>query len=141
MALDNFLVQGAQGGSYSDRRLRGRLIKAVESALSSDRPPPLPRHKPGDTAPFTVAPAVAIAERASTRTTVVEVNALDRPGLLAALAEAIHRCGHDVHSAHIATFGERAVDVFYLTTAKGRKLTATQNDELRAALLEAARVS
>jgi [protein-PII] uridylyltransferase len=140
MALDNFLVQGAAGDPYSDKRLRGRLVKAVESALTSDRPPALPRHKRRDTAPFTVAAAVAIAERASTRTTVVEVNALDRPGLLAALAQAIHRNGHNVHSAHIATYGERAVDVFYLTNSKGRKLTAAQADELRSALLEAARV-
>ena len=82
-------------------------------------------------------PAVAIAERASTRTTVVEVNALDRPGLLAGLAQAIHRCGLAVHSAHIATFGERAVDVFYLTTAAGRKLGAKQIEGLRVALLGA----
>ena len=27
-----------------------------------------------------------------------------------------------LHSAHIATYGERAVDVFYLTRADGRKL-------------------
>jgi [protein-PII] uridylyltransferase len=82
---------------------------------------------------------VAIADRASTRTTVVEVNARDRPALLAGLAAAIHRHGHAVHSAHIATYGERAVDVFYLTRSDGKKLTAGDIDELRQALLEAAR--
>ena len=35
-----------------------------------------------------------------------------------ALAAAIHDCGHVIHSAHIATYGERAVDVFYLTDAR-----------------------
>jgi [protein-PII] uridylyltransferase len=82
---------------------------------------------------------VAIAERASSRTTVVEVNALDRPGLLARLARAIHGCGHQLHSAHIATYGERAVDVFYLSNANGRKLSPAQIDDLRSALLAAAR--
>jgi [protein-PII] uridylyltransferase len=70
---------------------------------------------------------------------VVEVNARDRPALLAALAAAIHDQGHVVHSAHIATYGERAVDVFYLTRADGKKLAAEDNERLRAALLEAAR--
>jgi [protein-PII] uridylyltransferase len=130
-------VQGAQGDPYADKRLRNRLVKAVEAALTSEEPPPLSRQKRRDTTPFAVAPAVTIAERASTRTTVVEVNALDRPGLLAGLAEAIHRCGHDVHSAHIATFGERAVDVFYVTR-KGRKLSLEETEALRSALVEAA---
>ena len=81
---------------------------------------------------------MAIADRASTRTTVVEVNARDRPALLAALAAAIHAGGHAIHSAHIATYGERAVDVFYLTRADGKKLAADDGERLRAALLEAA---
>ena len=82
---------------------------------------------------------MAIADRASTRTTVVEINARDRPALLAALAAAIHACGHVIHSAHIATYGERAVDVFYLTRRDGKKLSAEDGEHLRAALLEAAR--
>ena len=140
MALDNLLVKDGQGKAYDDRRLRNRLIRSVENALVSDAPPPLP-HAPsrGRTAAFRVAPFVAIAERASTRTTVVEVNARDRPALLAGLARAIHDCGHILHSAHIATYGERAVDVFYLTRADGRKLEAEDVDPLRTALLGAAR--
>jgi [protein-PII] uridylyltransferase len=42
-----------------------------------------------------------------------------------------------LHSAHIATYGERAVDVFYVTSAKGRKLDRAAIAELRAALLAA----
>jgi [protein-PII] uridylyltransferase len=70
---------------------------------------------------------------------VVEVNARDRPALLAALAAAIHSEGHTIHSAHIATYGERAVDVFYLTAPSGTKLSSDQIAELRSRLLEAAR--
>jgi [protein-PII] uridylyltransferase len=140
MALDNLLVLDGRGQPYADRRLRSRLVKSVEAALTSAAPPPLP---PGDTqrrsAAFDVAPSVAIADRASTRTTVVEINARDRPALLAALANAIHGRGHIIHSAHIATYGERAVDVFYLTRADGKKLTPDDGEQLRRALLEAAR--
>jgi [protein-PII] uridylyltransferase len=140
MAIDNLLVQDSQRRSYADRRLRSRLVTAIERALVADdlpAPPfaqPLPRRR----AAFSIAPSVVIAERASTRTTVVEVNARDREGLLARLALAIHGLGHQIHSAHIATYGERAVDTFYLTNAAGRKLSAAQITELRGALTAAA---
>jgi [protein-PII] uridylyltransferase len=140
LALDNLLVLDGRGRAYADRRQRGRLVRAVETALLGSEPPPLPSSEPARrTTAFEVAPSVAIAERASTRTTVVEVNARDRPALLAALAAAINRCGHTIHSAHIATYGERAVDVFYLTGSGGLKLSGEEIDELRAQLLEAAR--
>ncbi|MGN6156222.1 MAG: [protein-PII] uridylyltransferase [Sphingomicrobium sp.] len=141
MALDNLLVQDAMGRPYSDKRLRNRLVRSVESALTKEQPPALPTGPAsGDkAAAFHVAASVAIAERASSRTTVVEVNALDRPGLLARLALAIHDCGHELHSAHVATYGERAVDVFYLSGEKGQKLSHAEAEKLRAALFDAAR--
>jgi [protein-PII] uridylyltransferase len=141
MALDNLLVQDARGRPYSDKRLRNRLVRSVESALTKEQPPELPTGtgRGAKTAAFHVAPSVAIAERASSRTTVVEVNAFDRPGLLARLALAIHECGYQLHSAHVATYGERAVDVFYLSSDKGQKLSHTEAEKLRAALLDAAR--
>jgi [protein-PII] uridylyltransferase len=139
MALDNLLVLDGRAKPYGDRRQRVRLAHAVTTALESAEPPPLPSAEaPRRTSAFEVAPSVAIAERASSRTTVVEVNARDRPALLAALAAAIHECGHVIHSAHIATYGERAVDVFYLTAPDGTKLDRDQIAELRSRLLEAA---
>ena len=140
MALDNLLVLDGRGQPYPDRRQRARLARAVKAALESPNPPPLPSAEPPRrTSAFEVAPSVAIAERASSRTTVVEVNARDRPALLAALAAAIHDCGHTIHSAHIATYGERAVDVFYLSAPAGTKLSGDEIATLRARLLEAAR--
>jgi [protein-PII] uridylyltransferase len=140
MALDNVLVLDGRGQPYRDRRQRARLAKALEAALTNAEAPPLPSAEPTRrTTAFDVAPSVAIAERASTRTTVVEVNARDRPALLAALTAAIHQCGNTIHSAHIATYGERAVDVFYVTAPGGTKLNGDEIDELRARLLDAAR--
>ena len=137
MALDNLLVTDAQGRGYSDGRNRKRLVAAVEKALGSEAEPPLrPMEKlPRREQAFRVAPRVLIADKASTRTTVVEVNARDRPGLLARLAQVIHAAGHELHSAHIATYGERAVDVFYLTDAKGHKLSDAAVQQLREQLL------
>jgi [protein-PII] uridylyltransferase len=55
--------------------------------------------------------------------TVVEVNALDRPGLLFDLARGLSDLGLDISSAHIATFGEKAVDVFYVRDPFKKKVT------------------
>ena len=141
MALDNLLVLDGRGQPYTDKRLRNRLVRSVGQALTNAEAPILPRADSGGrrSAAFSVAPSVAVADRASTRTTVVEVNARDRPALLAALTAAIHALGHRIHSAHIATYGERAVDVFYLTRADGRKLAGEDVDALRASLIAAAR--
>jgi [protein-PII] uridylyltransferase len=139
MAMDNLLVTDARGKGYADPRHRERLVKAVTKALGEEAPAvPPPTAAPPRDEVFSVAPSVMIAEAASSRTTVVEVNARDRPGLLARLARAIHGSGHILHSAHIATYGERAVDVFYVTNAAGRKLDREAIDTLRAALLDAA---
>jgi [protein-PII] uridylyltransferase len=139
MALDNLLVLDGRGQPYADRRIRNRLVRSVETALTSAEPPALPSTEaPRRGTAFEVASSVAIADRASTRTTVVEVNARDRPALLAGLAAAIHDEGLRIHSAHVATYGERAVDVFYLTRADGRKLDSEDTDSLRSALLRAA---
>jgi [protein-PII] uridylyltransferase len=141
MALDNLLVTDSRGKAYDDARLRKRLANAVDKALRADAEPALP--DAGDISmrerAFAVAPRVLISDKASSRTTVVEINARDRQGLLARLAHAIHAAGHQLHSAHIATYGERAVDVFYLTSATGHKLSAEQESELREALLAVAR--
>jgi len=140
MALDNLLVQDSQRRPYADRRLRARLGKAGEGALNAEALPvaPSPQPLPRRRAAFKVAPSVVIAEQASTRTTVVEVNARDREGLLARLALAIHGQDLQVRSAHIATYGERAVDVFYLTRSDGAKLRPNDAGALRDALLSAA---
>jgi [protein-PII] uridylyltransferase len=141
MALDNLLVTDGRGKAYDDARLRKRLANAVDKALRADAEPPLPAA--GDISvrerAFAVAPRVLVSDKASSRTTVLEVNARDRQGLLARLAHAIHAAGHQLHSAHIATYGERAVDVFYLTSATGQKLNPAEESELREALLAVAR--
>ena len=140
MALDNLLVTDARGKAYDDARLRKRLSKAVDKALRSDAAPSLPElaKLPSRESAFRVAPRALVSDKASTRTTVVEVNARDRSGLLARLAHVIHAAGHQLHSAHIATYGERAVDVFYLTDGAGHKLSEEQGSALRSELLKVA---
>jgi [protein-PII] uridylyltransferase len=88
---------------------------------------------------FTVAPDVVIDNSLSDRSTVVEVTGLDRPGLLYDLTTAIGKLNLNIASARIVTFGEKAVDVFYVTDLTGGKIVGAQRqkalrDKLIAAL-------
>jgi [protein-PII] uridylyltransferase len=126
MALDNILVQDATGAAFSDPHRLERLEQAVRAAVEGQEPLterlearalPLMRAEA-----FTIAPAVFVDNKASGRYTVVEVNARDRAALLSGLAQAIFESDATIRSAHIATYGERAVDVFYLTDPAGAKI-------------------
>jgi [protein-PII] uridylyltransferase len=88
---------------------------------------------------FDVRPRVLVDNKASNRFTVVEVNARDRPALLNRLAYALFDARLMVHSAHVATYGEQAVDTFYVTDLLGEKLeSSSRTKTLEKRLLEAA---
>jgi len=142
-ALDNFIVQDPLGQPFDEpRRLRrmemliadailNRLERQVELAA---RPPTRRRAEA-----FASAPIVYVSNKASSRFTVVEVGALDRPGLLSDLTHALLAFGATVRSAHIGTYGERATDTFYLTDSRGRKISdPSEVDALERALMRAA---
>ena len=72
----------------------------------------------------------------SNRYTMVEVTGLDRPGLLYELTATLSKLNLNIASAHVATFGERVVDVFYVTDLLGAKITSpTRQAAIKRALL------
>ena len=86
--------------------------------------------------PFVVEPEVTVNNQWSDRYTVIEVSGLDRPGLLYELTTAISKLNLNIASAHVATFGERARDVFYVTDLLGAQISApTRQAAIRSALL------
>ena len=90
----------------------------------------------GKSRPFTVTPDVVINNQWSDRYTVIEVSGLDRPGLLYQLTTSISRLNLNIGSAHVATFGERARDVFYVTDLLGAQITApTRQAAIKRALV------
>ena len=143
MAIDNLLVQDPFGRPFDDPDRLQRLKLTIDDALANrnrldDRlaARPLPRTR---AEAFPIEPMVLIDNKASNRYTVVEVNARDRPALLNALAYALFQSKVTIHSAHIATYGERAVDTFYLTDLTGDKIASPSRVKtLERLLLEAA---
>jgi [protein-PII] uridylyltransferase len=72
---------------------------------------------------FQIEPAVAIKNTLSNRFSVIEVEGLDRPGILSEITGALSDLTLDIRSAHITTFGEKVVDTFYVTDLTGHKIT------------------
>jgi [protein-PII] uridylyltransferase len=85
-------------------------------------------------------PRVLILPGASGDATVVEVRALDRPGLLHALGRELAAIGVAIHSAHVATYGGQAVDILYLAEPSGVALVPARVAEAVSVLAGAADV-
>lgn len=123
-ALDVFELQDGAGAPYGQaepRRLT-RLIAGLEAAAlgkggTAGLPTPAPNPR---RAAFDVRPTVIIDLDETPGAAVVEVSGADRPGLLADLARTLADHRLSIRSAHIAGFGERAVDAFYVTDGKGQ---------------------
>jgi [protein-PII] uridylyltransferase len=85
-----------------------------------------------------VPPRLVIDNHASNSFTVLEVNGRDRPGLLHDVTAAISEQGMQIASAHVTTYGVRAVDVFYVKDIFGLKVENERRlQQLREALLAA----
>jgi [protein-PII] uridylyltransferase len=143
MALDNFLVQDPFGQPFDEEARLTRLKTGIADALAnrarlSERLKTKAPVRPRADA-FSIEPNVFIDNKASNRFTVIEVNARDRPALLYSLANALFQSKVTIHSAHVATYGERAVDTFYLTDLIGDKISSTSRlKTIERRLLEAA---
>ncbi|NNL88461.1 MAG: [protein-PII] uridylyltransferase [Marinicaulis sp.] len=137
--FDVFVVQSVDGSPIEDISQIRRLHEAMLSAArqSPQKPPRFSRRLGDRRAMFSVEPVVRIEEDAALDATVVETEGLDRPGLLHELTSALHRQDITIASAHISTYGERAVDVFYLRDKGGKKITtANKLAKIKATLLD-----
>jgi [protein-PII] uridylyltransferase len=140
MALDSIAISRAFERDEDEARRADRIAGAIERALQGDLRLPevvakrtVPKGRIGA---FAVEPEVIINNQWSNRHTVIEISGLDRPGLLYELTATLSKLNLNIASAHVATFGERAVDVFYITDLMGAKISSpTRNAAVKRALL------
>jgi len=129
-ALDTFLLAREFEHDEDELRRARRIAETIEKllkgeirlgALMAKR-----RERRGRLEAFKVAPEVIIDNAISNQFTVIEVSGLDRPGLLFELTNTLSDLNLDITSAHVTTFGEKAVDVFYVTDLTNKKITSPQ---------------
>jgi [protein-PII] uridylyltransferase len=139
-ALDTIAITREYDRDEDEGRRATRIGDMIEDVLEGKLrlPEAVARRAAGRgrTRPFVVEPEVNINNQWSDRYTVIEVSGLDRPGLLYQLTTAISKLNLNIASAHVATFGERARDVFYVTDLLGAQITApTRQAAIKSALV------
>ncbi|MEM9989117.1 MAG: hypothetical protein AAF723_06315, partial [Pseudomonadota bacterium] len=102
-----------------------RVEEKCEALARGERPEPkIPPPVIGDRrAVFSVTPSLRIDSEMSDSALIVEVEVLDRPGLLYYVSAALAEISVSIQLAFVATYGHRAVDTFYLQDAPGYKIT------------------
>jgi [protein-PII] uridylyltransferase len=128
MALDTIFVSRAFERDEDELRRGQRIAANIEKTLRGEvrlaefAPPRQPRDVRRGA--FAIEPEVTVDNNLSSRYTVVEVSGLDRPGLLRDLTASLSSLNLNIGSAHIVTFGEKAVDSFYISDLTGQKINA-----------------
>ena len=123
MTLDSYVVEdiaasSAGGSRHEEIRTALRLGLREPAAV----PRNVRRLAKRQIKHFTIPVEVNFTLDTSSQHTVMEVIAADRPGLLARIGWALADARVRIHNAKIATFGERAEDVFRVTDDHGRPL-------------------
>jgi [protein-PII] uridylyltransferase len=139
-AFDTISVSREFELDADEARRAARITDSIEKALRGDlKLPEVVAQRAsakGRLKAFAVPPEVTVNNGWSNRYTMVEVIGLDRPGLLFEVTATLSKLNLNIASAHVATFGERVVDVFYVTDLFGAKITAaTRQATIKRALI------
>jgi len=133
MTLDSYVVFELDGEPVSGAAREREISAALRAALSDPGgtrrdnrrlPKRQLRH-------FQTPTQVSFSHDPGNDRTVMEVIAGDRPGLLSVIGWALADCKVRLQNAKIATFGERAEDVFFVTDVGNRPLAPESFDAIR----------
>jgi [protein-PII] uridylyltransferase len=139
-ALDTISLTREFERDDDEQRRANRIADSIEKALRGELRLPdvvAKRAAPkGRIRAFALEPTVTINNQWSHRYTMVEITGLDRTGLLFELTATLSKLNLNIASAHVATFGERVVDVFYVTDLMGAQIASpTRQAAIKRALI------
>jgi [protein-PII] uridylyltransferase len=140
--LDVFHLQGADGSHFNINSDLERLEFRICNMLQKDEMGKIDLDRSFKVSLLMQRVPVRARElpQASYQETAIEVSSADQPRLLARLADVISVEGYNLHGASVSTFGERAVDVFFLTSKDSGKLSTEQIVALCDLLVDTARL-
>jgi len=125
--LDQFRIQKDRQ-AVTDPYIKARLSKLIEQSLAGDislfgQLKEQTAKRSRRVRVMDVPPRIIVTNKRSRTHTVIEVNGPDRPGLLYQIAYHLAQLNLQINSATVSTYGEKAVDVFYVKDVFGLQIT------------------
>lgn len=135
--LDTFLVLEQDGETISNPARLDEIHELLAQCLQTPDLDIQPNIQPSrQLKHFPIKTEVSFEKDAENNRTMMEVIAWDRPGLLGRISRALLDCEVLLQNAKIATFGERAEDIFYITDSKHQPLPEKLQHCLRGSIIK-----
>lgn len=138
-SLDTYCVLESDGSPILEKRRLNEIHERLLNSLTNDSAQSLKvtRRAPRQVRMFSTPVQVNLSRDEPNNRTVVELIAGDRPGLLFRIAKVLDQQGVALQNAKVATVGERAEDVFFVTTLDQMPLDEEQSERLGKSLRDA----
>ncbi len=135
--VNTFVVLDSRNKPLRERFYTKEISQSLVDRLDQDTvcelpEPKLARHMKK----FKVPLRVNFIKIHSKNRTMIEIIALDRPGLLSNIGQVFQQEQINIHSAKITTFGEKADDVFTISTVGNHALTSQEQEALASRLTQ-----
>ncbi|MBD1572325.1 bifunctional uridylyltransferase/uridylyl-removing protein GlnD [Vibrio sp. S17_S38] len=134
-ALDTFMVLDHNGDPIEDNRHQILQEQLTTILQSTGLKLATPRRTPRQLLHFNVKTQINFIPTKTGKRSLMELVALDTPGLLARVGSAFAELGIHLHGAKITTIGERAEDLFILTSPASGRLEEDEEQAIKALLI------
>ena len=136
-AMDTFVVLEQNGNAVTASSRINSIKSALEQAIAKPELVLSGKIRVNkQLKAFHVPPKVTFLAGNNKHRTMLELAALDMPGLLASIGQVFAQCDINIHAAKITTIGERAEDFFMISTHEDNALSADEQANLRRVLVD-----
>ncbi len=139
MSLSTYVVLEADGSPIDEVTRIGELHRRLSQAMARDPDESLQvkRRAPRQVRMFSTPTLVNFELDDRNNRTMIEIITGDQPGILCEVGKILRKHRLAIQTAKIMTVGERAEDVFYVTTADGKPIAPEHYESVQADLIEA----
>ena len=137
-SLDTYIFMELDHRTVIDGARLSKIRRTLTRILSSGdaRAAKVTRRAPRQVRMFSTKTVINFDKDISSKRTIMELAAGDRPGLLSTVGQVFIEFKINIETAKILTIGERAEDVFYVVDENNRLLTDEVCNQLRERLVE-----